>query len=551
MVTSFAVDRRLLAFFACAASATSATSAGSVLGGCAKGETEPPAGDPQDVGPEAAPSDALSDASFDAPDDVLSDVLVDAADATPDADASAPTGVSSLTALGGGFAIFPGGGYRYGPSILVEGDGSIDMWTCSPGSGGAWDVIRWRRSADGGKNWSADAVVLQPTAGSRDAFSTCDPGAIKLGGYWYVGYTSTEDSRGTNNQVYVARATAPAGPYEKWNGAGWGGAPQPIATYAGDASKYGAGEPSLVERAGQLYLFYSYVDAAGYTDLAVAPDASAADWPAHLVAKGHAITRRTNGEDSTDVKWAPSLGRFVGVTTVDRFGPNATVGVYESFDGLAFTPTPYLGARAQPGAHNVGVSGDALGHLDPASATFVSYAYQPPGKSWGDWPTFLDPVRLELRPPGSAVGGGVSSIVGQAADGTGGDWSWSGPRAFDGDLGTAWSSVSHGATALAEEWVAIDLGAARSIRGAVLVPRGGGLGFPVDYRLQVATAWGAWSDVPGEAVTGATAPTAPLDRTFASPVSARYLRLLASRLGTDDFANHYLQLVELSAKLAP
>ena len=420
------------------------------------------------------------------------------------------------------------------------------MWTCSPGAGGAWDYVRYRKSTDGGHTWSADTNAIVPTAGSRDAFSSCDPGAIRFGGHWYVGYTSTEDSRGTNNQLYLARATAPGGPYEKWNGAGWGGNPQPIVTYAGDPAKYGIGEPSLVlggPDAKKLYVFYSYVGAENHTDLSIADDPTDPTWPAHLVSKGHVIARRPNAEDSTDVKWADALGRFVAVCTYDRFGPNATIGVYQSYDGLTFEPGPFRGARVQPGAHNAGISGTPAGHLDLGKSNFVAYAYQPPGKSWGDWPTFVDPVAIAAVPLGEAVGGAVSSLVGD-------DWGWSGPRAWDGDEATLWSSVSHAAVADAPESIVIDLGRPLTVTGVVITPRAAGLSFPVDFELQSATTMDAFTPIPGEThVAFANPGSTPVTRTFATKLTARWLRLSATKLGADNFGNHCLQLGELAATI--
>ena len=521
------------------------------VGGCA-GAGDPPgatSGDDAssrfDAGADArddttdttAPPGRDGGSIFDATDDAH------AKDAADDAPKPPPLDVVQIDATSG-WQIFPGGGYRYGPSIVVEDDGSIEMFTCSPGSAGAWDYVRWRHSTDGGHTWSPDAIAVQPTPGTRDAFSACDPGAIKIGAYWYVGYTSTENPKGLQNHLYLARASSPGGPYEKWDGKGFGGAPQPIVTYTGDAAYYGVGEPSLVWN-GKLYVYYTWADATGgHTDLSIVDDPTAPDWPAHLVSKGHVIERRPNAEDSTDVKYVDALGRFVGVSTYDRFSPNATLGVYQSFDGIAWEPAPFRGARVQPGAHNAGISGDARGHLDPSKPSFVAYAYQPPGKSWGDWPTFVDPITVRAVPFGAPVGGGVSSIVGGAT----GDWSWSGPRGWDGDEGTIVSSDGHGPTDVAEEWAFVDLGKPLPVKGLTIVPRGGGLGFPVDFSIQSGSPAG-WTDVPGEAQVGFARPSGKVVRTFAAPVTTRYLRVHATRLGADDVGNHYLQLGELEPSL--
>lgn len=444
-----------------------------------------------------------------------------------------------------GWQVYPDGSYHYGPSILVESDGTIRMYTCSPGTGGAWDFIRYHESHDGGHTWSADAVVLEPTASSVDAYSTCDPGVVKIGSYYYVGYTSTTNAGGTENDVFIARSTSPTGPFDKWNGTGWGGNPTALITYPGASQYYGYGEPSLVLVGKKLFVYYSDDQATQYTNVATVDDATVDDWPMHLVDHGHAVERTRAAQDSADVKFDEELGAFIAVTTMDRFGPNATIAAYESFDGLTFTPIPYAGARVQTGAHNVGISGDASGHITKSIPLLVGYAYQPPADSWGNWPTFVDPISIEASTHATPVAGSVSSIVG------GTDWNWSGPRAWDGDESTVYSSVSHGATDAANEWAAVDLGSVQPLVGLTIVPRAGGLGFPVDFSIQTSADGTTYADVPSAIFTGYANPgSTPVVLTFAG-VSARYVRLNATRLGVDDAGNHYLQLAELEPSVAP
>lgn len=450
-----------------------------------------------------------------------------------------------------GWQIFTGGTYRYGPSIVIDG-GTVHMWTCSPGTNNAWDYIRYRHSEDGGLTWSSDQVVLRPTAGSKDALAACDPGVIRIGESWYLAYTSTEDNRGTANELYVARANGPSGPFEKWNGKGWGGNPEPIVRYSGEPAQYGIGEPSLVLHQGRLYVYYTNIDRTNLTDVATVEAPVGEDWPARLKQRGHAITRRAI-EDSTDIKYVDALGRFIGVATVDRFGPNAGVAVYQSFDGLTFEPAPFKGTRLQHGAHNMGISGTPDGHVDTGAMNFIAYAYQPPGNTWGNWPTYLQPVQLSTTARGETVWGAASSIRGQGTgmDMTPGEWLWSAPRAWDGDPETAYSSRSN-AAATTEEWVFVDLGRAYRVGGAVLTPRRGGAGFPVDFSLQTSLDADAWTDVPGEAQTGFQNPgDAPVARTFGKPVMARYLRLRATRLAQAEAGAYALQLAELAATLLP
>jgi hypothetical protein len=497
-------------------------------------------GDAGDGDASLADGSSLSDGAADSPG-------ADAApsDAMPGGDSGGPSSTPAIRATTG-WQVYPGGGYHYGPSIIIDASKTIHMWTCSPGANGAWDYVRYHASTDGGHTWSPDVVALQPTPSSLDAYSTCDPGAVRIGAYWFVGYTSTTNPNGTQNAVFLARATSPTGPFDKWNGAGWGGNPKPVVPYGGSAAYYGFGEPSLVLMGKKLFLYYSDDQAVQYTDVQTVDDATADDWPAHLVDHGHAIPRTRSGQDSADVKYVDSLSLFLAVTTYDRFTSNSTVAVYQSPDGLTFVPAPFVGARVQVGAHNIGISGDPSGHLETAESNFIAYAYQPLGNGWGDWPTFLDPITVTAAPPGTPVGGGVSSIVG------GNDWNWSGPRAWDGDPATVFSSDSHGATDTANEWATVDLGASYGVTGVTVVPRAAGYGFPVDFAIQSSPDGSAWTDVAGQGHTAFANPgSTPVKLTFGASVTARYLRVYATRLGPDNAGNHYLQLAEIVPQVAP
>jgi F5/8 type C domain len=437
-----------------------------------------------------------------------------------------------------GWQIYPGGGYRYGPSIIINYDSSIDMWLSAPGTKPAWDCIKYRRSTDGGHTWTADVDALVPTAGSRDAYSCCDPGVIKLGSYYYIGYTSTEDSRGTDNHVYLARSISQAGPYQKWNGRGWGGDPQPILTYTGRPNAYGYGEPSLVLQDGTLYLYFTDCEGENQTDLAICSDPANDNWPANLVKKGHVINRPDDG--STDIKYVDSESRFVAVSTRHGWASNATVDVWQSFDGFIWQQTPFRGAPVQCGAHNIGISGSELGHIDTARSNFIAYAYQPVGYSWANWPTYLDPIALTIVDPGKVVDAEVSSTP----RGTG--WNWNGPRLIDGDPDSCWSSSSHGHASSATEWAYVDLGSVQAVTGIRVTPRTGGMCFPVDFRWQYSKDAITWTDVSGQSFTDYPNPgSKDVVFAFESALDTRYVRLIATKLSADDYGNNYLQIAEM------
>jgi hypothetical protein len=333
-------------------------------------------------------------------------------------------------------------GYRYGPSIIRNSDGSFDMWTCAPGSGGPWDEVMYRHSTDGGNTWSADQAVLTATAGSADNFSVCDPGVFVDGGYYYIGYTSTANSTGFQNNLFVARSTSPTGPYAKWNGSGWGGNPAPIVTYTGPSNGYGAGEPSFVVRNGVISAYYTWIDGTvNETRLETAP--SSANWPASLSSPTTVIVRPGDGnlqgsslgivEDSTDIKYSDALNEYIGITVENRLEANSYVRMYTSPDGIHFTISDLIDHDQHGYAANIGISGDSQGHINTTGPNFIAYAY---GPTRGDWATRLSPISFSTQLSGT-------DFEGFSGPGTS---PWTGGTGTWGESGGAMTNTSTGGT---------------------------------------------------------------------------------------------------------
>jgi len=90
------------------------------------------------------------------------------------------------------------------------------------------------------------------------------------------------------------------------------------------------------------------------------------------------------------------------------------------------------------------------------------------------------------------------------------------------------------------------------VAGLAITPRPGGLGFPVDYSIETSLDASIWAGVPGETHIGAANPgDNVVEHQFGSAVSARYVKLRATRFGIDDHGDHYLQLGELSPVVSP
>ena len=304
--------------------------------------------------------------------------------------------------------ITPNSEYRYGPSIIINRDNSIDVWFSSPGNGGGqWDWIRYNRSTDGGLNWlyswephtnpnKPDVVLFPSDPPSRDQYSCCDPGVIKFNGYYYIGYTSAGNNQGRCNSVFVARSLSPSGPFQKWNGSGWGGEdPQPfIKCLCENQDEWGASEPSFVVKDETLYIYYEWTKVGTKVATASIHDPN---WPKNITFYDKpAIPKVPDEISSREVKYIDALGLFVAVAVRNRFLDNSSIHVWESIDGFSFISADEIRENLVPKAHNVGISGTPEGHIDLNLNNFIAYAYgSPPLPNVPEcWPTYLNPISI-------------------------------------------------------------------------------------------------------------------------------------------------------------
>lgn len=297
--------------------------------------------------------------------------------------------------------------YRYGPAILIDGD-RIDIWASAPplisnGVRYGNDSIEYIRSEDGGKTWTEWKTVLYPTLNSEDKWSTCDPGAFKYGDYYYVGYTGSPEFR-TNpdkdpevNNLFIARAKNPEGPYEKWNGSGWGGNPYAITRYSGDG--VGCSMPSFTVKGDKLYMYYvdqteDHQDWNSYGNISVSVfPLTDPNWPGKLISNN----RCTN--EPEEVRYCPSIGKFIGFQLKGGWDYDSYVGVFESTDGVKFTKTSSFRNNFPNYSHNIGVSGNNLGQLDLNVQNYIGTAYTPTGDQawWGHWHTKFIPLYIKQQ----------------------------------------------------------------------------------------------------------------------------------------------------------
>ena len=297
---------------------------------------------------------------------------------------------------------FPAGTYLW---VMNGGTEKSGIWKCPDNGSGNyfWDKITWRHSVDGGKTWTDEADALLPSDGKRDAFSVCDPGVAKWGGWYYIAYTSTEEPNGFDNDLYIARSKTPTGPWEKWSGNGWGQDPQPVIDYepaAGHESEvFGAGEPCIVVKDDVVYLYYSYndylVESKGYCTTTRVSVASAKDenWPGHLEYKGIALDKSDVFKpDHTDVKYICRSQKFVAIHAERRDTDSSRMRVWESNDGIHFTKGGLIEGELRRGIINAGMSGDAQGQVRYGVQQFLCYAHSDAPRVWGRWLTWFQPL---------------------------------------------------------------------------------------------------------------------------------------------------------------
>ena len=285
-----------------------------------------------------------------------------------------------------------GAGYRYGPSIMKYDDGSMDIWLSAPGnSGSQWDWITYTHSDDG-INWSNETIALKPTPGSKDQCSVCDPGVIFFNDYYYLAYTATDyyEGKGTNNSAFVARSKYPYGPFEKWDGEGWGGYPEPIIKYEGDKSGWGIGEVSFVIKDDELYIYHTCFDTMGGSTRLAKADLSE-NWPSTIV--GDEVVCGILHQDSMDVVYADNLDTFLGFAVLQRMGDKSKLVMYESEYGNDFKQIDTDKGTMKEYSHNVGISKNPHGHLNTDDNNVISYGF---GQKWGDWSAIVQKIEFKI-----------------------------------------------------------------------------------------------------------------------------------------------------------
>lgn len=287
----------------------------------------------------------------------------------------------------------PSGEYSYAPSVLDLG-ATRWVWTChNAQSRVIRDHIFLEKFVHG--RLVEDRSVLQATAGAWDSFHTCDPsvvsGRFRLNGTkyrWAMLYLGNDLDASAHNQIGVAFATTPDGPWVKY--------PHPIVAFQ-NTHQWGVGQPSAIAtdpRSGRLALFYTQGDT---STRAYWRSLDFSDMDAPAIGRPHPVTiaglRGTDGSsdylNNYDIAYDRSrydfiivreqhpyptvnpswIGQSIDVDTISAAGLLTGKGTWRSLNSI----TPTLTGLARN--HNAGLVRTRDGSLptpDQVSVVFTS-----------------------------------------------------------------------------------------------------------------------------------------------------------------------------------
>ena len=203
--------------------------------------------------------------------------------------------------------------------------------------------------------------------------------------------------------MFIARAKNPEGPYEKWNGNGWGGDPYAITRYSGDG--VGCSMPSFTVKGDTLYMYYvdqTHPDQDWNSEGNISVSTFSLkdpNWP------GNELSNKMCENKPEEVRYCPDIDKFIGFQLKGGWDYDSYVEIYESTDGVNFTKTSSFRNNFPHYAHNIGISGNNLGQLDLSIQNYIGTAYTPTGVEawWGHWHTQLIPLYIREERPSSTT----------------------------------------------------------------------------------------------------------------------------------------------------
>jgi hypothetical protein len=158
--------------------------------------------------------------------------------------------------------------YQYAPSIIQDEPGSRYILYCTNTTPYVVrDSIGLRKARRVGTAWlwGEETIALHPEGEGWDSVHVCDPDMVRgtfIGAgetwSWMMVYLGCDTLDNTHNQVGLAFARSPEGPWHRFSA-------NPVVAYPSYDRWWGAGQPSVVslDRRGIVRLFYTRGDAGG------------------------------------------------------------------------------------------------------------------------------------------------------------------------------------------------------------------------------------------------------------------------------------------------
>ncbi|MDD3107819.1 MAG: hypothetical protein PHV49_01215 [Alistipes sp.] len=246
--------------------------------------------------------------------------------------------------------------------------------------------------------WSEEpkTATITPSKSDADRYYAKDPSVVKAGDYYYLAYTASNTvSETKDNNIFVARSKSKTSTkWEKWNGIGWGGdtTVAPLIDTLPERDKYyGAAEPSMVVKDGQIYLYYAYqTTEEGVANIYLkTADPSNENWPAALTDKGVAIDRSAlagHSMDGANVVYAEEQGAFLAMHDVNYDAVNSYIVVWKSADGLTgWTMDGTLVANTRIRARHATIVADDQGHVKANTPRLTFYQFGTSKNSLKTW----------------------------------------------------------------------------------------------------------------------------------------------------------------------
>ena len=234
---------------------------------------------------------------------------------------------------------------------------------------------------------------------------------------------------------------------------------------------------------------------------------------------------------------------------------------YMSDNGINFYKIGSVNASGLTAMHNAGMAGNGYGHIDLEQPVIMGYAYQESNGTWGQWPTAIsyltirqvekivekdfietyakDPV-WETEPAAFAFTTLHDTNENVPLSGCAPE------NVLDGNS----NSKYYSATMEYEfQGQAIAIGTPGSFSQITVQPVGSMVHFPVDFRFQYSDDGIIFYDIEGASYTNySISSSEPITFKFGKKVTAKYVRLLATKLSKDSFGTYALEIAEMSVK---